>query len=644
MFSNHLSRLDPTVPQSVISEKELISRLPGLDRLWLLTKGRPEVRIAILDGPVDSASVARTHVQPSGVVDHGTMVQSIISGSADTLAPGIAPGCTVVSIPIFEPASEDAPPSCTQSDLAKAIQTALDERANIINISASQQADALSLTSALSQSLQEAARRDVLVVAAAGNQGCACDTIPASVAGVLAVGAHDKAGAPLLSSNWGPGQRTQGLVAPGQDVAGACVGGGLCRASGTSFAAATVSGVAALLMSADLERGIKPSGSRVRKLLLGSAHKPRSDEVELAGPHLAGRLDVSRAVDTLISSAPLRPREEALSIESLPHEDEQQPAPTRPGKSTRVRKADRAGMEPAPQDEERSTGLVPADCGCGGEGAACSCHGAEKNPQLVYAIGRLGVSFQSPARRDSIWRIVNGAREGDLKPISNGSLQELFKKQPYQAQSVIWTLSRTEVPMYAIVPTGAFAAETYKWLVNEWEDSDVEFASIPGVLAGQIALYDGQIVDAVIPDLRGMFSWETKRYVKALRDARKRAEGDLSDTRLDREIERFFGKIYFTIRNRGQSPEERAINAAATNAFNVSPVIEQAGEEGLTLRDIGVERSPFNRPGSEYYDVLLTFFDPRDRQGVAPLRARFTIDVSDTVPVMIGEPVLAHEY
>ena len=57
------------------------------------------------------------------------------------------------------------------------------------------------------------------------------------------------------------------------------------------------------------------------------------------------------------------------------------------------------------------------------------------------------------------------------------------------------------------------------------------------------------------------------------------------------------------------------------------------------MRDIGVERSPLNRPGSDYYDVLLTFFDPENKDRRAPLRARFTIDVSDTVPVPIGEPV-----
>lgn len=621
-----------------------MSRLPGLDRLWALTKGRPEVRIAVLDGPADAASVAGTHIMASGVVEHGTHVQSIIAGSSDLVVPGLAPGCTVFSIPIFDSAAA-AEPTCTQDKLATGIRSALDRRANIINISASQQADPLQLSNELNGALQVAKERDVLVVAAAGNQGCACDTIPASVAGVLAVGAHDAEGVPLLSSNWGPNQRAQGVIAPGRDVPGACVGGGLCRASGTSFAAATVSGVAGLLMSADVERGGAASGERIRKILLDSSVRPRPGDVEMAGSHLAGRLNLARAVKQLLAStAHIKSGEGGVSASGMVEEgnEQQQRQPT--SKRSSARQPERPMIAAA--EAGAPTSLMPAheDCGCGGKGGECTCKEPGKKPQLVYAIGRLGVSFISQARRDSIWRIVNGAREGDLKPISNTALQDLFKKQSFQAQSVIWTLSRTEVPMYAIVPSGAFAAETYAWLVNEWQDAEVEFASIPGVLAGQIALYDGQIVDAIIPDRRGMYSWETKRYVKALRDARKKADATLTPKKIDREIERFFGKIYFSIRNRGLSPEERAVNAAATNAFNISPVIEQAGEEGLTLRDIGVEKSPLNRPGSDYYDVLLTFFNPYEREAVAPLRARFTVDVSDTVPVLIGDPVLWHEY
>lgn len=70
----------------------------------------------------------------------------------------------------------------------------------------------------------------------------------------------------------------------------------------------------------------------------------------------------------------------------------------------------------------------------------------------------------------------------------------------------------------------------------------------------------------------------------------------------------------------------------------------EAGQNGFAFKDISVERSPLGRPGSEYYDVLLTFFDPLDCQGKAPLVARFTVDVSDTVPVVVGEPVSWYEY
>lgn len=89
---------------------ELMLRLPGLDRLWSLTKGRAEVRIAVLDGPSDMASVAG--LVPSGVIEHGTHVQSIISGSADQIVPGLAPRCTVFSIPIFD-AGGEGPSTCT---------------------------------------------------------------------------------------------------------------------------------------------------------------------------------------------------------------------------------------------------------------------------------------------------------------------------------------------------------------------------------------------------------------------------------------------------------------------------------------------------------------------------------------------------
>jgi Subtilase family len=261
-------------------------------------------------------------------------------------------------VPIFAASTSSDQQTCTQEELAAGIRTALDRKANIINISASQQTDLLALSHELSGALQAAAGADTLVVAAAGNQGCACDTIPASVAGVLAVGAHNEAGDPLLSSNWGPGQRTQGVIAPGSNVPGACVGGGLCRATGSSFATATVSGIAGLLMSMDVERGAKPSGRRVRKVLLQSCVTPAPDQVEMASTHLSGRLDVSRALDLMQgASAPINKGEGRITMSNLAEAEagERHAAPSAPAGAALQ------GMPPRHPAEVSSQPIAAAD-------------------------------------------------------------------------------------------------------------------------------------------------------------------------------------------------------------------------------------------------------------------------------------------
>ncbi|WP_394325532.1 cyanobactin maturation protease PatG family protein [Methanosarcina barkeri] len=49
------------------------------------------------------------------------------------------------------------------------------------------------------------------------------------------------------------------------------------------------------------------------------------------------------------------------------------------------------------------------------------------------------------------------------------------------------------------------------------------------------------------------------------------------------------------------------------------------------------KKSPICRPDSDCWDVKLTFFDPLHREEVARMVYRFTIDVSDVVPVSIGD-------
>jgi subtilisin family serine protease len=108
-------------------------------------------------------------------------------------------------------------------------------------------------------------------VSAAGNDGCDCLHVPAALSSVLAVGAMDSQGKPSDFSNWGTAYQSKGLLAPGENILGAKPGGGTDRLNGTSFAAPIVSGVAALLLSLQVQRGKPPDPHGIRKLLLQTA-------------------------------------------------------------------------------------------------------------------------------------------------------------------------------------------------------------------------------------------------------------------------------------------------------------------------------------------------------------------------------------
>ena len=132
---------------STVVEQEWIGRLPGLDRLWSMTRDSPDVRIAVLDGPVDDRLIPAV-LAPAGAIEHGTHVHSILSGSDDSAVPGLAPQCTISHVAIFDNPDANGRYVCTQERLAGGIRDALAQRANVINISAAQQSDLLSLSAA----------------------------------------------------------------------------------------------------------------------------------------------------------------------------------------------------------------------------------------------------------------------------------------------------------------------------------------------------------------------------------------------------------------------------------------------------------------------------------------------------------------
>jgi DNA-directed RNA polymerase alpha subunit len=111
----------------------------------------------------------------------------------------------------------------------------------------------------------------------------------------------------------------------------------------------------------------------------------------------------------------------------------------------------------------------------------------------------------------------------------------------------------------------------------------------------------------------------------------KEAVAALSDT-----LRTFIDRVYFEVRNLGRLSPDRALNFAATNAFQAAKVFQESFTMAMRLDSIEVERSPYARPDADAWDIKLKFFDPENSRRARTI-FRFTIDVSDVMPVTIGE-------
>jgi cyanobactin maturation PatA/PatG family protease len=286
-----------------------------------------------------------------------------------------------------------------------------------------------------------------------------------------------------------------------------------------------------------------------------------------------------------------------------------------------------------------SNGVLPSNCGCGGGGKKeCSCKDNEKaekkggcgggKPALAYALGRIGYDFGSEARRDSF------VQAGLRNPYDAGELLAYLDANPWAAPDVTFTLEQDATPIYAVQSAGPYASQVYERLREVLRDQiagAVETVSLPSYTGGAATLSNGQSVPVLWPNARGMYSWNRGALLAAL----------VENNAPDREqrtaaIGNFLERVSYELRNLGVDPRERALNYAATNAFQVARVYESAIRDSLSLGTIGVERSPICRPQSDCWDVLLTFFDPNQRLTRSRRVYRFTVDVSDVIPVTIG--------
>jgi len=236
-------------------------RLPGL---MALTRGRADLVIGLLDGPValDHPDLANGTVRTlsgtpgacrdpsSAACRHGTFVAGILAARRGTSAPAIAPECSLLVRPIFlEAGPWGELPSATPGELAEAIVACVDAGARVLNLSAALAGGSFGGERELGEALGYTVQRGVLVVAAAGNQGAMAGSAITRHPWVIPVVAYGRGGRPLTRSNLGRSVGIGGLGAPGEGVVSLAPEGQPAVSAGTSIAAPFVTGAAALLWS-----------------------------------------------------------------------------------------------------------------------------------------------------------------------------------------------------------------------------------------------------------------------------------------------------------------------------------------------------------------------------------------------------------
>jgi subtilisin family serine protease len=314
-------------------------RRVGLDRALNLTKGDRRILVGVVDSGIAAVPDLRgklaallwdPDVNKSGAdtIGHGTFVSSIIASRNDD-GFGLAGYCGACRIAMFK-----AMP-LNDVQIALGVQRLTDAGVRVINISIVSQGSSQNVVDALAY----AASRGVLVVAASGNEGLGTVGFPASLvqppdgapSSGLAVGGVDARGERAPFSNWGS---QLSLVAPGaydtrcttgilgalpriatefdsglgcdmplEDIAG----NRYAYASGTSFAAPEVAGIAALVWS------VRPdlTATQIAAVLTETARRPAG---EGWNPSLGwGVVDARAAVERLAG----RPSADAFALSGL---------------------------------------------------------------------------------------------------------------------------------------------------------------------------------------------------------------------------------------------------------------------------------------------------------------------------------------
>jgi subtilisin family serine protease len=227
------------------------------------------VLVAVIDSEIDvnhpdlaGAFVERFDAvgRPDKPHSHGTGMAGAIV--AHRQLKGVAPAARFLAVHAFSPDAAESPQATTQHILA-GLEWAIKKGARVINMSFAGPYDPM-----LQLAMKKAHDKGVVLIAAAGNMGPKSPPLyPAADPNVIAVTAVDQSDRLFANANQGA---HIAVAAPGVDILGPAPNASYQVTTGTSVAAAHVTGIAALM----IERNPALDPDTIHDILTSSAKTP----------------------------------------------------------------------------------------------------------------------------------------------------------------------------------------------------------------------------------------------------------------------------------------------------------------------------------------------------------------------------------
>jgi subtilisin family serine protease len=293
---------ESSIPMPEVSMSASVGMQKPADLIYLpyarlLTKGDPSVTVAVLDTGVNTnhpelqgkivkymdfvnlqgldtsafmEDVKGYDGKPVDMVGHGTHVSGIIAAKGVAMDEGICPGCKLFAVRVLATmrSGNKLVGAGIVDNINTGIKWAVDNGADIINMSLGIKHTGGGLPH--EEVIQYALQKNVVIVAASGNDGTGEKYYPGALPGVIAVGAVTDSGDVSNFTSYGANIT---VVAPGVNIYSSFTNQGYAFASGTSQASPFVAGTIALLKSYARQKGKKIGYNDIQYILRATSDK-----------------------------------------------------------------------------------------------------------------------------------------------------------------------------------------------------------------------------------------------------------------------------------------------------------------------------------------------------------------------------------